>query len=55
MDYQEMQKQMDRHKAGGMLRYDKVLILKSLGKKNLPAKYYSLPPGTKDMSSMFKQ
>ncbi|MGV7221988.1 MAG: hypothetical protein ACQ9MH_10705 [Nitrospinales bacterium] len=54
MDYQEMQKQMDRQKLGGMLRYDKVLKLKSLGKKNLPVNHYSLPPGTKDMSSMFK-
>jgi hypothetical protein len=54
MDYQEMQKQMDRQKIGGLLRYDKVLTLKSLGKKNLPANYYSLPPGTKDMSSMMR-
>jgi hypothetical protein len=54
MDYREMQKQMDRQKIGGMLRYDKVLKLKSLGKKNLSANYYSLPPGTKDMSSMMR-
>ena len=54
MDYQEMQKQMDRQKLGGMLRYDKVLKLKSLGKKSIPANFYSLPLGTKDMSSMMR-
>ena len=54
MDYQEMQKQMDQQKLGGMLRYDKILKLKSLGKKKLPSNFYSLPPDTKDINSMMR-